>query len=78
MLAEQRHVESFECVHAVDFGDRAFVVYEALTSSGKRIRNTELHTAREGKLVATEVYFGWNLPHPAPSGGFVERAAADA
>ena len=31
-------------------------------------------TVRDGKIVEVEVYFGWNVPHPAPSGGFVEDA----
>ena len=36
--------------------------------SGHRFRNTELNTVRNGKLVATEVYFGWNLPHKVAKG----------
>ena len=51
-------------------GDKAFVVYEA-AASGKRFRNCEMHTVRNGQLVAVEVYFGWDLPHPAAPGGFV-------
>jgi hypothetical protein len=31
-------------------------------------------TVRDGKIVEVEVYFGWNAPHPAPSGGFMEDA----
>jgi hypothetical protein len=31
-------------------------------------------TVRDGKIVEVEVYFGWNVPHPGPSGGFVEDA----
>jgi hypothetical protein len=27
-----------------------------------------VHTVRNGKLIATEVYFGWNLPHQVPTG----------
>src|SRR5579871_1465025 len=45
----------FDVVHATAFGDRALVVYEATTRAGKRFRNAELHTVRDGKLVATEV-----------------------
>lgn len=55
--------EDLEIVHATAEGERAFVVYEAAMTSGKRFRNSELHTVRGGKLVATEVYFGWNVPH---------------
>ena len=53
-------------------GDTAWVVYEA-TSGKKRFRNTEMHKTRGGKLVATEVYFGWNLPHPAAKGGLIKQ-----
>ena len=57
---------------SADFGDRAFVVYEA-SANGKRFRNCEVHFTRDGKLVSVEVYFGWNLPHPAARGGFVDE-----
>jgi ketosteroid isomerase-like protein len=59
---------AFDIVQATGLGDRALVVYEATTRAGKRFRNVELHTVRDGKLVATEVYFGWNLPHDVPPG----------
>lgn len=62
----------FEEIHGVEFGDRALVVYEGKTKEGKRFRNAEVHTARDGKLIATEVYFGWDLPHKAPPGGFLD------
>lgn len=61
-----------EVIEAVDDGDRAFVVYEVVTEL-KRFRNCELHRARDGRLVAVEVFFGWELPHPAPAGGFIEQ-----
>jgi hypothetical protein len=64
-------------IQSVDVGDSAFIVYEASTDK-KRIRNCELHTAHNGKLVSVEVYFGWNLPHPARPGGFVEENAREA
>jgi ketosteroid isomerase-like protein len=58
----------FDIIYEVENGDRAFVVYEGDTSTGKRFRNCEVHTVRNGKLVATEVYFGWDLPHKVPPG----------
>jgi len=63
----------FDYVYQMKDGDRAFIVYEARTSSGKTFRNSEVHTVRNGKLIATEVYFGWDLPHRAPRGGFIEN-----
>ena len=64
---------SCDLVHAVESGERVFVVYEAEMKSGKRFRNCEVHSVRDGKLVATEVYFGWDLPHKAKPGSYVLR-----
>ena len=64
---------AFDCVYQMEDADRAFIVYEARTSRGKTFRNSEVYTVRNGKLVATEVYFGWDLPHDAPEGGFIDN-----
>jgi ketosteroid isomerase-like protein len=66
-------ISGFEVIHEATTGDLAFVIYEAQTTAGKRFRNTEVHTVRDGQLIATEVYFGWDLPHKAPPGGSVEE-----
>ena len=63
----------FDYIHQMEDGDRAFIVYEAHTRGGKTFRNSEVYTVRDGKLVATEVYFGWDLPHKAPEGGFIDN-----
>jgi hypothetical protein len=55
-----------------DAGEWVWVVYEGHTAT-KGFRNTELHKVRDGKIVETEVYFGWDLPHPAASGKFVKQ-----
>jgi ketosteroid isomerase-like protein len=68
-----RLLAGFDHIYGAEDGNRAFMVYEAHTTDGKRFRNCEVHTVRDGRLVATEVYFGWNLPHKAPAGGFVEN-----
>ena len=59
-------------LHEAERGDRAFIVYEAHTSTGKRFRNSEVYVVREGKLLATEVYFGWDQPHKVARGTHVE------
>ena len=59
-------------IDGAESGDTAWVVYEA-TSAKKRFRNAEMHKTRDGRLVATEVYFGWDLPHPAAHGGFIRH-----
>jgi ketosteroid isomerase-like protein len=58
----------FDYIYQVADGDRAFVVYELTAKSGKRFRNSEVVTVRDGKIAAVEVYFGWNLPHDLPKG----------
>jgi len=69
-------MEAFDFIYGAEFGDHALIVYEARTNTGKRFRNSEVHTIRDGKLIATEVYFGWDLPHPAPVGSFIENHGA--
>ena len=54
---------------------RAFVTYELPMNDGKRSRNTELFTVRNGKVTDVEVYFGWSIPHEAPEGKFVPAKA---
>jgi hypothetical protein len=66
-------MEGFDEIYALEDGEHAFIVYEGHTSTGKRFRNSEVHTVRNGKLVATEVYFGWDLPHKVPWGTHVEN-----
>ncbi|QQO16765.1 nuclear transport factor 2 family protein [Bradyrhizobium diazoefficiens] len=58
----------FELIHQAEDGDRAFIVYEGRNLAGKTFRNCEVHTVRDGRLVATEVYFGWDIPHKVPDG----------
>ena len=52
--------------------DRAYVTYEVRMRDGRRFRNTELLTVRDGKITDVEVYFGWSIPHPAATGSFVD------
>ncbi len=66
-------IASFDLFYEAEDGDRAFVVYEGRTTSGKRFRNCEVHTVSDGKLVATEVYFGWDVPHRVPRGQHVNH-----
>lgn len=63
---------SFDLVRLVPDGDEhVFVVYEATTTDGRRFRNAERLTVRDGRLAEVEVYFGWDLPHKADAGSFV-------
>ena len=59
---------AFDILHHAEVGDRVFTNYEARMKSGQRFRNTELSTVRDGKLVSTEVYFGWTVPHKVKKG----------
>lgn len=67
------HCETFEFIHVDPAGERVFVVYEARSSRGNTFRNCEMLTVRSGKIAEAEVYFGWNLPHDAPEGGFIDH-----
>lgn len=66
------NITGFKFINLVAQGDRVFVTYEGQNAGGKGFRNTEILTVRHGKLVDTEVYFGWTLPHPATAGGFTD------
>jgi len=65
-------ITEFDFIHLVADGKRVFVTYEGRSKSGKRFRNTEIATLRDGKIIEAEVYFGWSIPHDAPAGGFVD------
>jgi ketosteroid isomerase-like protein len=60
-------------IHGAEEGERVFIVYEGI-AGGKKFRNTEMHRVRNGKIIETEVYFGWNLPHEAEPDGFTEES----
>jgi ketosteroid isomerase-like protein len=67
-----RWIAGFDFIAVVPNDDRVYVTYIGHRDSGLSFRNTEVLTVRDGKIVEAEVYFGWNVPHAAPSGGFVE------
>jgi ketosteroid isomerase-like protein len=64
----------FDFIYVVPHGEHVFVTYQGKSNGGKRFRNTEILTIRDGKIVEAEVYFGWTIPHEAPAGGFVDPA----
>jgi ketosteroid isomerase-like protein len=54
-------------------GHLVFVTYELTMKDGRQFRNSEALTLRDGKVREVEVYFGWDIPHKAPEGGFVDE-----
>jgi ketosteroid isomerase-like protein len=70
-----RTIGGFEFVHLAADGDCVFITYEAESTTGKRFRNTEVMTIRDGRITNVEVFFGWNVPHAARKGGFVDKTA---
>ncbi|GGI26713.1 hypothetical protein GCM10010987_40770 [Bradyrhizobium guangdongense] len=66
-------ISSFDEVLATEDGNRAVIVYEGAAAGGHRFRNSEVTTARGGQIVRVEVYWGWDIPHKAPKGGFIEK-----
>jgi ketosteroid isomerase-like protein len=67
-------IEGFAFIHLVRDGERVFVTYEGRGTNGHAFRNTEIMTIRSGQIVDVEVYFGWDLPHKAPRGGFLDAS----
>jgi ketosteroid isomerase-like protein len=63
-------ISDFRFVDVVAHREQVFVIYEATSVGGRRFRNAERLTVREGKIVEAEVYFGWSIPHEAPEGGY--------
>ena len=59
-------------LHSFVEGDRAWIMYEGVTT-GKRYCNTELYTVHDGKITEALVFFGWDVPHQAPEGRFIEN-----
>ncbi|MEX0583765.1 MAG: nuclear transport factor 2 family protein [Sneathiella sp.] len=64
-------IDGFDFVVTAVTGNRVFVVYEGKSTSGKLFRNTEILTIEKGRITEVEVYFGWNIPHEAEEGSFV-------
>ena len=54
-------------------GATVFVTYELTEKDGYRFRNSEVLTVRGDQVSEVEVYFGWDLPHKAEPGGFVDK-----
>ena len=67
-----KNVHDFKLVNLVESGSQVFVTYIRTLNSGKSFRNTEIFEVTNGKIKSVEVYFGWDLPHKAAIGGFVE------
>jgi ketosteroid isomerase-like protein len=66
-------LSGFDFIRVIESGDEAIVTYEARTLDGRKFRNTEVLTIRDGEITEVEVYFGWSIPHEAPAGGFVNK-----
>ena len=72
-----RNMDDFEIIRLASEGDAVFVTYIG-TMSGRRFRNTEVHTLRDGKVIEVEVYFGWNVPHEVAPGEHADSKAEPA
>ncbi|HAG90442.1 MAG TPA: ketosteroid isomerase [Bdellovibrionales bacterium] len=64
-------IKDFRFVHLVENGDQVFVTYEGVTNEGEGFRNTEIITLKDHRAIEVEVYFGWNVPHKAKPGEFL-------
>lgn len=59
--ANHEQVGEIEFERMVSDGDAIYTTYTGTRPDGSRFRNTELHTIRDGQVVRTEVYFGWDV-----------------
>jgi ketosteroid isomerase-like protein len=66
-----QRIAGFEFIHLVQNDERVFVTYEGTNTDGHRFRNTEIVTIRGRQITEVEVYFGWSIPHEAPSGSSI-------
>lgn len=64
-------VQSFDFIFAVQDGERVFLTYESTHTGSKKFRNTEIFTVKNNQVTAVEVYFGWDVPHKAKPGEFL-------
>lgn len=66
------NVHEFKLVNLVASGSQVFVTYVSMLNSGESFRNTEIFEVADGKIKSVEVYFGWDIPHKAAIGTFLE------
>jgi ketosteroid isomerase-like protein len=66
-----KNVQDFKLVNLAASGSQVFVTYVSTLDSGKSFRNTEIFEVADGKIKSVEVYFGWDVPHKAANGSFL-------
>lgn len=71
-----KNVHDFKLVNLVASGSQVFVTYNSTLDTGDSFRNTEIFEVADGKIKSVEVYFGWDFPHKAVAGGFLESENA--
>jgi ketosteroid isomerase-like protein len=71
-----KNVRDFKLVNLVESGSQVFVTYVSTLDTGKSFRNTEVFEVAGGKIRSVEVYFGWDVPHKAANGKFLESESA--
>ena len=71
-----KNVHDFKLVNLVESDSHVFVTYVSTQDSGKSFRNTEIFEVAGGKIKSVEVYFGWDVPHKAANGRFLESESA--
>ena len=68
-------IASLDLKRVVVAEDVVFVTYELTATDGRRFRNSEAIVVRDDQVHEVEVYFGWDLPHKAPPGGFIDGSS---
>ena len=71
-----KNVQDFKLVNLAASGSQVFVTYVSTLDSGKSFRNTEIFEVADGKIKSVEVYFGWDVPHKAAKGSFLNSESS--
>ena len=66
-------ITGYKFVRCLAEGQQVVVTYIGQSNHGKQFQNTEIFTLRDERIEAVEVYFGWNVPHKAAEGEFVNN-----
>jgi hypothetical protein len=67
-----KSIQDFKLVNLIASESKVFVTYISTLDTGDSFRNTEIFEVADGKIKSVEVYFGWDIPHKAAMGKFLD------
>ena len=67
-----KNIQDFKLVNLIASESKVFVTYISTLDTRDSFRNTEIFEVADGKIKSVEVYFGWDIPHKAAIGKFLD------